>query len=52
MAMKHPNDPIEPLTLGNMRENGVRSLDVIPPMVTACLWFVAVQYSGRGGLTE
>ena len=22
------NDPIEPMTLGNMRANGVRSLDV------------------------
>ncbi len=28
MAAPHLTDPIEPMTLGNMRENGVRSLDV------------------------
>jgi hypothetical protein len=28
MARTRSNDPIEPMTLGNMRENGVRSLDV------------------------
>jgi hypothetical protein len=28
MAKPRSNDPIEPMTLGNMRENGVRSLDV------------------------
>jgi hypothetical protein len=28
MAEPRFNDPIEPMTLGNMRENGVRSLDV------------------------
>jgi hypothetical protein len=26
--MAHLNEPIEPMTLGNMRANGVRSLDV------------------------
>jgi hypothetical protein len=31
MAAKRVNDPIEPMTLGNMRANGVRSLDV-------CCW--------------
>jgi hypothetical protein len=25
---RHFNDPIEPMTLGNMRANGVRALDV------------------------
>jgi hypothetical protein len=35
------------MTLGNMRANGVRSLDV-RINVTGCLWFVAVQYFGRG----
>jgi hypothetical protein len=29
MAKPRSNDPIEPMTLGNMRENGVRSLDVL-----------------------
>jgi hypothetical protein len=28
MATRRFTDPIEPMTLGNMRENGVRSLDV------------------------
>jgi hypothetical protein len=28
MAARRFNDPIEPMTLGNMRANGVRSLDV------------------------
>jgi hypothetical protein len=28
MVARHLNEPIEPMTLGNMRENGVRSLDV------------------------
>jgi hypothetical protein len=28
MARPRLNNPIEPMTLGNMRENGVRSLDV------------------------
>jgi hypothetical protein len=28
MAAGRLNEPIEPMTLGNMRENGVRSLDV------------------------
>jgi hypothetical protein len=28
MASGRLNDPIEPMTLGNMRANGVRSLDV------------------------
>ena len=28
MATKRFNDPIEPMTLGNMRANGMRSLDV------------------------
>jgi hypothetical protein len=28
MARSRFNDPIEPMTLGNMRENGVRSLSV------------------------
>jgi hypothetical protein len=28
MAPKRLNEPIEPMTLGNMRENGVRSLFV------------------------
>jgi hypothetical protein len=28
MAAKRINEPIEPMTLGNMRANGVRSLDV------------------------
>jgi hypothetical protein len=28
MATKHFNEPIEPMTLANMRENGVRSLSV------------------------
>ena len=28
MARSRFNDPIEPMTLGNMRANGVRSLDV------------------------
>jgi hypothetical protein len=31
MAARRINDPIEPMTLGNMRANGVRSLDV-------CCW--------------
>jgi hypothetical protein len=31
MAAQRLNDPIEPMTLGNMRANGVRSLDV-------CCW--------------
>jgi hypothetical protein len=31
MAAGRLNDPIEPMTLGNMRANGVRSLDV-------CCW--------------
>ena len=31
MAAARPDDPIEPTTLANMRENGVRSLDV-------CCW--------------
>jgi hypothetical protein len=31
MAARHLNEPIEPMTLGNMRANGVRSLDV-------CCW--------------
>jgi hypothetical protein len=31
MAAKRLNEPIEPMTLGNMRANGVRSLDV-------CCW--------------
>jgi hypothetical protein len=29
MAARRINDPIEPMTLGNMRANGVRSLDVL-----------------------
>jgi hypothetical protein len=29
MARSRFNDPIEPMTLGNMRENGVRSLDIM-----------------------
>src|SRR5271156_301399 len=29
MARAHFNDPIEPMTLQNMRENGVRSLDIM-----------------------
>ncbi len=28
MAARHLNDPIEPMTLGNMRVSGLRSLDV------------------------
>jgi len=28
MAARRLNEPIEPMTLGNMRANGVRSLDV------------------------
>jgi hypothetical protein len=28
MAARRINEPIEPMTLGNMRANGVRSLDV------------------------
>jgi hypothetical protein len=28
MAARRMNEPIEPMTLGNMRANGVRSLDV------------------------
>ena len=28
MAVRRLNDPIEPMTLGNMRQNGLRSLDV------------------------
>jgi hypothetical protein len=28
MAATRINEPIEPMTLGNMRANGVRSLDV------------------------
>jgi hypothetical protein len=28
MATRRLNDPIEPMTLENMRHNGVRSLDV------------------------
>ena len=28
MAARRTNDPIEPMTLGNMRANSVRSLDV------------------------
>jgi hypothetical protein len=28
MVARRTNDPIEPMTLGNMRANGVRSLDV------------------------
>jgi hypothetical protein len=28
MARSRFNDPIEPMTLGNMRENGVRSLAI------------------------
>jgi hypothetical protein len=28
MAARRFNEPIEPITLGNMRANGVRSLDV------------------------
>ena len=31
MAATHFKEPIEPMTLGNMRANGVRSLDV-------CCW--------------
>ena len=31
MATRRLNEPIEPMTLGNMRANGVRSLDV-------CCW--------------
>jgi hypothetical protein len=33
MAATHFKEPIEPMTLGNMRANGVRSLDVmaLPP---------------------
>jgi hypothetical protein len=31
MAATRMNEPIEPMTLGNMRANGVRSLDV-------CCW--------------
>jgi hypothetical protein len=31
MAARRLNEPIEPMTLGNMRANGVRSLDV-------CCW--------------
>jgi hypothetical protein len=31
MATSRLNEPIEPMTLGNMRANGVRSLDV-------CCW--------------
>jgi hypothetical protein len=26
--MTRPDEPIQPMTLGNMRQNGVRSLDV------------------------
>jgi hypothetical protein len=29
MATRRLNEPIEPMTLGNMRANGVRSLDVL-----------------------
>jgi hypothetical protein len=30
MARSRFNDPIEPMTLGNMRDNGVRSLAILP----------------------
>ena len=29
MARSRFDDPIDPMTLGNMRENGVRSLDIM-----------------------
>jgi hypothetical protein len=44
MAARRINDPIEPMTLGNMRANGVRSLDV-------CCWVChhrAIMVVGEG----
>jgi hypothetical protein len=40
---KRPRSPPgEPMTLGNMRENGVRSLDVM------CTWLIRAKVKGGG----